>query len=690
MKIYSATETNFNNNGYGILRDASYCSSREFLNGQYDIKFIYPASGYLSEYLVENNILKIDNGRVEGEQLFRIKMITKTLKEITVVANHITFDLENNMLVDVRPTNQNGAGALDHILSNTQFEHNFESNSDIDTINSATYIRQNVITALINDENGFCKRWNAELLRNNFLIYAKNSIGEDRGIKIQYGRNLTGLYWDIDMSQLATRIMPQGTNELLLPELFVDSPLINNYPTPIVRKVNFNTIGIIDGEYTEEQAQNMLRFGVQELFNAGIDLPIINLEVDMVDLSKTTAYKDYSAFEIVRLGDTVLADIPHLNILTQLKVIGVEYDCLLKKYTKFYLSNSNKKITNNINELASSINSISSNLNEVNNLTPKSVLNKAQEEATNLITSANGGFATKTQNEFMILDTGDVNTAQRIGRWNINGLGYSNNGINGTYDTTITSDGQIVADKITVGTLDGALIKAGSIKAESISTEVLQQGGNNLFINPVGLFGSHGWVGVTKEYTDTEIKNQTFGKSVLFLQNGERSQIVQVPNGEYTLSFLYKKIIALSVNKISINGVEFDLTEEEWTKFIHTFTVNSNTIEIKFISDTNDSAYIGDNMLNAGIIAQKYSSNATEVVTNNVKIGDGIEVSTSSSNIKQKIDNDGNRIINTNTNEVVTEHTDKGIITKKIKSTEAEIAKLIMADMGNQSWLSRL
>ena len=690
MKIYSATETDFNNNGYGILRDTIYCSSREFLNGQYDIKFIYPADGYLAEYIIENNIVKVDNGRVEGEQLFRIKMITKNLKEITVIANHITFDLENNFLVDVRPTNLDGAGALNHMLTNTQFEHSFTSNSDIELTNSATYIRQNVITALINDENGFCKRWNAELLRDNFLIYAKNLIGENRGIKIQYGRNLKGLYWDIDMSQLATRIMPQGTNELLLPELFIDSPFIDNYPSPVVRKVNFNTIGIIDGEYTEEEAQNLLRNGVQELFNIGIDVPIINLEIDMVDLSKTTIYKDYSAFEIVRLGDTVTANLSQFNITDQLKVIGVEYDCLLKKYAKFYLSNSNKKIINNINELAGSISAINSNLNEINNLTPKSVLNKAQETATDLITNALGGYVVKTQNELLIMDTDDVNTAEKVWRWNQNGLGYSANGINGPYELAMTSDGQIVADFIKVGILDGALIQAGSVKASSIESEALITGGTNLISNSVGFFGDDGWENAHEGYTNTEIKQNTTSQSAWRLKNRIAIQTIQCQNKKYTLSYKYKKMIELAECKIEVNGEKIELDSLTWNTGSYTFETLSNTIEIKVTSDTDNACFLSDLMLKEGIVKSVWSGAAGESVKGGVKIGSNIELTSSGSNIMQKIDNDGNRIINTTTGEVVAEYTDKGLNTNEIKSNKGEIAKVIMVDMGNQTWISRL
>ena len=64
-----------------------------------------------------------------------------------------------------------------------------------------------------------------------------------------------------------------------------------------------------------------------------------------------------------------------------------------------------------------------------------------------------GGYIVKTQTDLYIMDTPDTSTAQKVWRWNLNGLGYSSTGINGTYQTAMTQDGQIVADFITTGTM---------------------------------------------------------------------------------------------------------------------------------------------------------------------------------------------------------------------------------------------
>lgn len=230
---------------------------------------------------------------------------------------------------------------------------------------------------------------------------------------------------------------------------------------------------------------------------------------------------------------------------------------------------------------------------------------------------------------------------------------------------------------------------------DGIDVQLTQIGGNNPFINPVGLqdnratTDAYGWTGVCKTYTDTDVQKNTFGKSALFLQNGTRSQIIQVPNGTYTVSFLYKKLIELANCSVEINGYIITLDSIDWTKETYTFEVKSNTIEVKLISNTNDSCYVSDLMCNTGAIAQKYSSNATEVVTNNVKIGDGIEISSNASETLWKSNNDGTRIYDTHDLvNPVTEFTRQGTKTNELTANKATLAGELIARQGNQVWHS--
>ncbi|HHX80067.1 MAG TPA: hypothetical protein GX692_03275, partial [Acholeplasmataceae bacterium] len=490
----------------------------------------------------------------------------------------------------------------------------------------------------------------------------KQNIGQDFGETIAYGKNLQNIEVYEDWSNVVTKLYPVGKDGLMLPEEYIESE--TQYEKPYTRTIPFET-ELEEEMQTEENLINELRHNAINFIETN-QFPMVSYEVTS-DINQE-----------MEIGDKIHVKHPLVNLLTE--VLEYESDRNTEKVKKIIFGNFTRDVKAKFDVIK---NEIKENIQRLSS--QETVIS----QQTALINNLNKlGNVYIDDNEILILDELPRENATNVLRIGMGGIGFSNTGYDGDYTTAWTIDGKFNADFIKVGTLDGALLKAGSVKAEHIATEVLEQGGNNLLINPVGLFGTHGWTGVCKEYTDTEIKNNTFGKSALFMQNGTRSQIVQVPNGIYTISFLYKKLLSLADCKIEVNEHIIDLTEEEWTKEVYTFEVASNTIEIKLISDNDDSCYVSDLMLNAGLIAQKYSSNATEVVTQNVKIGDGIEVSSNASNIKQKMDNDGNRIINTNTNQIVSEFTDKGMSTDEITAKKGQIAGELIALHGNQVWHS--
>lgn len=476
INIYDSKETNFDNNGLVVLNPIS-CKVTEELNGIYTLELthVYDSNNKY-QHLVEGNVIKVPT--TKGEQLFRIYRKTKGMFNIIVNAQHIFYDLKDNFLEDVRPTEMTGTQALNWILNNTQYQHNFTGFSDIDTIATAYYVRKNPIQALISDdENSFLSRWGGELERDNFNVKILNSIGQDRGYKITYGKNLIGIEEELNITEVATRIMATGVDEnnniVILPEKYIDSPFINAYPNPIVKEIHFSNIKV-DSEngITLENVYGQLREEVRKLYEVHkVDIPKANYKVDFIELSKTEEYKNFSIFEQVYLGDTVTIKHSRLGIDIKAKIIKYSWDAVNKKYINLELGNfkqnsaSEYKIT----------------LNKIENV--KLSVDEAKEIG-NKIKQALGGYVLKRENELLIMDTPDLGTATKVWRWNINGLGYSTTGYDGDYGLAITMDGEIVADFIKTGTLDAKLLKVGTITSQdgsvsiNLSTGAFKIGGN--------------------------------------------------------------------------------------------------------------------------------------------------------------------------------------------------------------------
>lgn len=338
----------FTHNGYGVLRDfKANPQITEAINGEYSIEFEYAKDGWLSDYLIEENILRASNNG--SDQLFRIYYTDKSLENIKVLAKHIAFDLNDNLLDDVYPVSKNGTDALNWVLDRTQFIHGFTGWSDITTEHSARYVRKNMNDVFFNADNSFLNVWGGEFQFDNFTIKLYEQRGADNGLQIRHGKNLQGANVKLDFSTVATRIMPVGKNGLLLPEVYIDSTLIDNYHSPIIRVIDFD-IGV-DEDTTASEAYDLIRAEVAKLYANGIDLPSISAKIDFIELSKVKEYEIYSSLETASIGDTVKVYIEQLNIDLDARIVKTTYDCLKERFVQLELG----EITPNYVTQASSV-----------------------------------------------------------------------------------------------------------------------------------------------------------------------------------------------------------------------------------------------------------------------------------------------------------------------------------------------
>lgn len=453
LVLYDKTTTFFSNLGIGVLRDfKSEPLITEGLNGSFYLEFDYVRDGWLSEYLIEGNIIKVNN------QPFRIWNVKKNTDDtkITILAKHLWFDLEKcNFLEDVAPTEKTGDVALAWILDRTNLPHQFTVTGDCTKIASARYVRMNPIDAVYNASNCILKRFGGELEIDGYNIILHNKRGNDLGLEIRQKKNLKGAEYSVDLSTLATRIMPIGRDGILLPEKYIDSPLIDNYFAPFFYKYEVD-IGVDEeNDITLESCYTEMRNKVQELFDAGIDKPSVSISIDFIELSKTTEYQQYSNLEAAHLGDSCRVFIPSLNLNLTTRIVKTVYNCSKKRITKIELGTPKPNyVSNNVDTEKILQNAVSSD-------SPTSLLRQAKDNATAMLKHPFSGYMyiSEETGEFYLMDTNSIKTAQKIWKFGLGGIGYSSTGINGTYETAITSDGQIVADFITTGKLSTTVIE---------------------------------------------------------------------------------------------------------------------------------------------------------------------------------------------------------------------------------------
>lgn len=472
INIYDSKETNFNNNGLAIIsKNAISCVVAEEGNSGYNLVLEYPIikDDKKFAYLKEENIIKAPTPKSEG-QLFRITHVKRNTKTITITANHIFYDLLGYFIEDTRPTGQSGISAIQNILDGTVDKHRFSSNSNISRVNTAFYIRKNVVESLISDlDQSFLNRWGGELERDNFNIKINDVIGQDRGFEVKYGKNLESIEENIDMTSIVTKVMVTGLNEndttLMLPEKYIESKYINNYANISTKEFHYTELKVdTEKGITKEIIFEKLREQARDLFEVQkIDLPKFNYKINFVELSKTEEYKNYSILQQIYLYDIVAIEHKILNLDLKAKVISYKYDAIANKYLEIELGDFKDNIS-------SSFTKIENTLKDVSNLIlqNKTDLEKAIDRASDLIKNSLGGYVLKRNGELLIMDTEDVNTAKQCWRFGLNGLGYSSTGYNGKYELAMTMDGAINASFITTGYLNAERIKGRIICSDEL------------------------------------------------------------------------------------------------------------------------------------------------------------------------------------------------------------------------------
>lgn len=258
IQIYKPDNTNFDKNGDMTLMP-SKAIVHTVLNGTWTAELSHPIdAGGRWKYIEDEAVVKMPS--FNGDQLFRIRKKEKSDSQITASLEPIFMDAKDDcFLVDVRPTMKNGQEALDIM---TAANNKYSASSDIPWVSVAHYEYMNLIEAINgDDENSFINRWGGEILFDNHTVIINKRVGGDHGVELRYGKNIKadGLTEEIDTRNVVTRIYPKGYDGVTMSNHgYVDSPLINNYPTVKSATITFDNVRMKD---TTKEEENLKQLG---------------------------------------------------------------------------------------------------------------------------------------------------------------------------------------------------------------------------------------------------------------------------------------------------------------------------------------------------------------------------------------------------------------------------------------------
>lgn len=352
--LYKANETDFTHFGLGPLSDATSIIVTEERNGMFELEMQYPVSGRQFKELKNGRLIKADAGYILKDQRFKIIRITKPLKGmVTVYAEHISYLAKDLALKPVVNFTGNAHQALSTWKANIIDDNPFVVSSNITTTASGRWsidLVENPRRALGGVSGSLLDLYGGEYLFNNYQVALLSQRGVNSSALIAYGRNLTDLTQEEEIANTYTSIYPyavytdDSNKQILvtLPEYYIDSEHVGNYPERKILAVDFSA--------NEIKTESALRTAANQYITSNnVGVPKVNLKIKYLDLTKTLEYRDTLNLEAVNLCDNVNIYFEKFDINTKAKVIKVIWDVLQSQYQSIEIGEARSSLSEAIN-----------------------------------------------------------------------------------------------------------------------------------------------------------------------------------------------------------------------------------------------------------------------------------------------------------------------------------------------------
>lgn len=490
--VYEEMPADLETNGHALIDWADLPEINRILNGDYTFYGNYSLDGQNVEYLKEDNFIRAEDE--DGKtKYFEIKKVTKNLNSFSITGRAIGYMLSRNFIESSFTQNGTGSIIMSRLKAALAFEQPFSFESDIQTVHQFTVKQTNPVDAVIGSNNGnenLASITAGELDMDNYRFRLLSRIGKDNGYRVDLGVNLESIEEEIDGNYYNSLYLIGG-----VPEGDYDED-----KEPITYKY-LELTGVTDknrriGKYENSElttVEELKKWGQSKFDVDRVHEPSITHMVSMVQLENTMEYEDlYDDIARLHFGDTCYCKVAKLGIEVAERMIEYTWYPTLGKYKSVTLGNDIEFYTNTT---ATETAKLRQKVESRTELVVEAVRN-----ASSWITGTKGGIIRmrpeKAPSEILIMDKPSVADAQKVWRWNLGGLGYSSNGVNGPYGLAMTQDGAIVADFITAGILSGILVQGVALKTlDDEDFQVVMEGGKLTFEKQVvstGLDDVHG------------------------------------------------------------------------------------------------------------------------------------------------------------------------------------------------------
>lgn len=517
--LFPADATSFSTQGLGVLSDATSCQVTEERNGTYELEMQYPITGQHYADIGDDCILYAIPSPYRGPQPFRIYRTSKPINGIvTINARHIRYDLA---FVPLNPfTASNAPGAMAGLQSNAAISNNFTFWTNKTTVADFAVSVPSATSSILGGQTGsVLDVYGGEYEFDAFAVKLYDQRGQDNGVSIRYGKNLTDLEQERNIYNVTTGIYPYWASS-------DGDTLVTCDPKIVYASGTYDRQKIIPVDFSQDfqdapTPQQLLERAQAYVQSNDIGVPEVSLTVSFVQLEQTEQYKDMVLLEKCDLCDTVTVEYEKLGVSAKAKIVKIVTDVLLERYESVEIGEVRTNIADTIanQQLQIQQRPTSGAVQQIANSIAAAIIG-AKGGAVRLL-DTNGDGEPDT---LYIADNPDPSQAVKVWRFNYEGWGASQNGYDGPFEMGAALGVGLYADFITAGTLNAALVNVINLTANSITAGILKSKNEQTYIN---LDTGVGQINGVFQTSGEDISGNTYnvklsGGAIQFLKNGNQ------------------------------------------------------------------------------------------------------------------------------------------------------------------------
>ena len=332
--LYESTETEFESNGLGRLRDALSVTVTEQRNSVYECDFQYPVGGHNYDKIRLGRIIAATHDDTDDIQPFDIVSMTRPINGIVQFhAVHISYR-QSKMVAS--GSNINSLQDAFSMLSNASPSNPFSYVADENQTGymaAADGTPRSVKQFLGGVEGSILDTYRGEYEWDKWRVVLHQNRGSEKDFTIRYGVDLVDYNEETDYSESYSSVIPFWKGS--------DTTVIGNAVTAAGTTYNGRDECIpldLTDKFENQPTTAQLEAYAQNYINSSnCTLPKQNITVDFVRLADSIEYQALTNLYRCSLCDTIKVDFPMYNMQGRFKIVKTVYNVLRDKFDEMEL-----------------------------------------------------------------------------------------------------------------------------------------------------------------------------------------------------------------------------------------------------------------------------------------------------------------------------------------------------------------